>query len=343
VRMRRIASLCVALALLVSGTAFAKRPLIYEGGFEGSATEYIYPTGEPGEAGIPIEAMGETGIMAVTEPGPTPPTDKFAWVLPSNVTVLADTFNTPRSTSTSQYLHTGIDAGSLITQRIYSAYGGQVTLANPTYDTTIYGSLSQIKHPSATSYSYMTWYGHWSDWEDALVPVGTTYPSVTRGQAVGYVGNGGLPMGEHLHFSVSNTAGQFVSPAPYFSLTNPVPPSKMEFIVHTPVIRYTKGAALSIPITSGRVDQVSATYPPVIKYRAKGTTTYSTGIMVKLGDIWTFVIPGSFTATCTTGLQYFIRVYRINDGLNLHDDNYSTRPVYSAHVDPPTPYTATPW
>jgi len=345
VRIKTIASLCVALALLVSGTAFAKQPApwwIFEG-CDGPATEYIYPTGEPGEAGIPIEAMGESGIMAFLEPGPTPPTDKFVWVLPSTVNYLNDVFNIPRSTGTTYTLHTGLDAGWATTQRIYSAYGGQVTLANPTYDTTTWGSLSKIKHPSATSCSYITVYGHWSDWEDALVPVGTTYPAVYRGQAVGYVGTGGLPnMSPHLHFSVTNSAGTYVSPAPYFSSTCVVPPSQMEFIVHTPVGRYVPAMPVAISITSGRPADVQTALPPVVKYRAKGTTTYSTGIMVKSSSTWTFTIPGSFTATCPTGLQYFIRVYRISGGLNLHDDNYSTRPVYGAHVDPPTPYTVLP-
>ena len=341
----RIASLCVVLALLVSGTALAKQPAapwwIFEG-CDGPATEYIYPTDAPGEAGIPIEAMGESGIMAVIEPGPTPPADKFAWVLPSTVNYLNDTFNIPRSDGVTHRLHTGFDAGWATTQRIYAAYGGQVTLANPTYDTT-WGSLSKIKHPSATSCSYITVYGHWSDWEDNLVPVGTTYPSVSKGTAVGYVGDGGIGLPVHLHFSVTNSSGTYVSPAPYFSSTNVVPPSQMEFIVHTPRTRYTVGAALAISFTSGYPDEVQTSLPPVVRYRATGTTTYSQGIMVKSGSTWTFTIPGSFTATCPTGLQYFIKVYRNLSPYNQHNDNYSTRPVYGAHVDPPTPYTVTPY
>lgn len=200
------------------------------------------------------------------------------------------------------------------------------------------GTFARIVTNYETGQTLQHIYGHW-DTFDAL----DTTP--TKGKSIGTMGDGhGIYVGsEHLHFGTRDSSGNDISPAPYFSASNPVPPSAMEFIRHTPATRYTRGAPLTISFTSGRGDQVksTATFEPKTFYRAKGITSYTSGTMTLNGSTWSYTIPGSFTSTCAQ-LEYYVRVYRkYHAVMNPVEDNYATRPVYGASAVPPTPYLVT--
>lgn len=344
----------VVLALLIVGAvvapAAASEPMAPDGpvpdywvleGTEGTSAEYIYPTGTPGEGGYPVGwDFGGFSVMDV-EPGPPVPSGYFAWVAPSSVTTLNDVYNIPRySASLGARIHRGLDIGSK-GLAIYAAYGAVVDEkwthadAGHTSDTT-WGTYARLWTDYGLNQSIQHLYGHWATFTPA------SQATVTKGQQVGTIGDGhGLYVGaEHLHFGVLDAMSNFISPAPYFSTSNPVPRSAMEFIVHTPITRFTPGSAVSVSFTSGRADQVDNVLPnqPMVYYRAYGSGTWTTGTMTKSGSTWSYSIPGSFTSTCTQ-FQYYLKVCRVyNANFNPTTGNYSTRPVYDASTPPPTPY-----
>lgn len=337
--MGRKLTLVILVCLLVVGwavpaVASPSDPDPLEG-TAGSVTEYLYGTGNPGDVGRSIGggAPGQVGIDAVVEPGPTIPAGYFGWVLrtPSGgVPNVSDVFNIPRYSTTygTKSVHKGVDFGEYLGQPIYAAYGGTVSdeYTNPS-DPYLAYTLIEINHGSGL-------YSQYQHWATASVVKNDT---VTKGQGIATVGDGLGHYAAHLHFATLDAYKNFVSPAWYFDpYSNPISPSAMEFIVHTPVTSYYAGYSVTIGAQSGRPDQVEK---GEVYYRANSGSAWQILLMSQYGSTWQATLPMQFTEGVSS-FQYFVSFTRVfSDPLNKITGNFATRPVSEASTYPATPYT----
>jgi murein DD-endopeptidase MepM/ murein hydrolase activator NlpD len=105
----------------------------------------------------------------------------------------------PFHNGTNTYHH-GIDFGAGMGTPIQASADGTVIFTGPSGD---YGNLVKIKHANGM----VTYYAHQSR------IACTNGKEVKQGQVIGYVGSTGNSTGAHLHFGVTDAAGNFFDPA----------------------------------------------------------------------------------------------------------------------------------
>ena len=99
--------------------------------------------------------------------------------------------------------HNGVDVGVPVGTQVVAPWDGTVL---STYSNAAGGNQMIVKHPNG----YRTGYAHLSGY------VATKGQAVRQGEAICLSGNTGHSTGPHLHFTLTNPAGQKVDPLTVF-------------------------------------------------------------------------------------------------------------------------------
>jgi hypothetical protein len=125
------------------------------------------------------------------------------WARPSDGPITSKFGARKAPTAGASTFHKGIDFGGGCGKPIYAAAAGRVVNSGPAKG---FGHWIVLEHEGG----YRTVYGHMEP-EDLLVKVGE---SVTAGQLISRIGNGGTSTGCHLHFEVHD-ASAAIDPIPF--------------------------------------------------------------------------------------------------------------------------------
>lgn len=125
------------------------------------------------------------------------------WARPADGPITSGYGPRKAPTAGASRFHKGIDFGGGCGKPIYAAAAGRVVSSGPARG---FGHWIVLEHEGG----FRTVYGHMEP-EDLLVTVGDT---VTAGQLISRIGNGGTSTGCHLHFEVHN-ASAAIDPIPF--------------------------------------------------------------------------------------------------------------------------------